>query len=654
MRSTRLCSLALGLACCGLVGCRSLPNPPSLEDGGLVSFPLTSGQEEAAQAYAFYSTGLHYELIGDFASAREAYQRGVDIAPENEELLLRLASTLVLQLQAEDALRMVEAYVARHPDAENSTRWLLHFYQSTGEGARAIQLARQLTVRFPEKPMGWLQLASAMVQNGEDVSDDTDATADAVSEVLRQGISVAQPPIDIQRSLVRIQLARARESRTPEAKRLALQRNSIQLLQDISRDHPGDMETLYTLGDLLVQDEQYDAAITVYERMEQLEPTDVGIKQRIALAYLGAGKTNNAIAVLERAVQSGGGTQTHLQIAELYLQNGDFPHAMEHLRLVSRAQPQDPAAWLKMAAIQAETGESEDAVSTLQEALEHLPDHPMVLEVMAVIRLGQNQYTQAARLLDKVYEMATAENPDAVPSPLFFYNYAVATTHLRRTKDAAEWLRRGVAHDPGLLGLFFQRSLTSTETFRRSATSVLRSFAELAPKEAALAYFYLANLYLSQEKPSSAVKAFENALRVVDQSPLQGAGLLNPQFYFWYGVALEQDGQLEKAVEQFETALALEPEYADALNYLAYLWALHGIRLDEALRHIQTALALDPNNTAYLDTLGWIYYKQGRLQEALTYLRKADQLRPNDPEIQDHIQEVQDALSSRQTEIPRH
>ena len=71
---------------------------------------------------------------------------------------------------------------------------------------------------------------------------------------------------------------------------------------------------------------------------------------------------------------------------------------------------------------------------------------------------------------------------------------------------------------------------------------------------------------------------------------------------------------------------------------------MRGERLDEALRHAQTALSLDPQNAAYLDTLGWIYFQQGRYADALQYLRQADALHPNDAEILEHIEKTQEKL----------
>ena len=117
-----------------------------------------------------------------------------------------------------------------------------------------------------------------------------------------------------------------------------------------------------------------------------------------------------------------------------------------------------------------------------------------------------------------------------------------------------------------------------------------------------------------------------------------------PRFYFCYPAALAQIKQTDRAVAKFETCLALDPEFADALNYLAYLWAVRGERLDEALRHVQTALSLDPQNAAYLDTLGWVYFQQGRYKEALDFLLQADEIRPNDAEILEHIRQTREKI----------
>ena len=274
----------------------------------------------------------------------------------------------------------------------------------------------------------------------------------------------------------------------------------------------------------------------------------------------------------------------------------------------------------------------------------NMPGDPKILEVLALVRMQQKRFDEAAALLQQVYDATDGRDPKATPSRLFYYNFAVACTHLRRTQDAARWLHGAVEQEPALLDLYMQRVLTGTGTFRKNAAGVLHALADIPSTESAAIRAHLANLYLAQDKPVSAIREFEAALAIVEKEPLQAA-VLNPRFYFWFGVALDQAKKTERAIEMLETCLANDPEFADALNYLAYLWAVRGERLDEALRHAQTALALDPRNAAYLDTLGWIYYQQGRYADALQYLQQADALQPNDAEILTHIEKVRGKLA---------
>ncbi len=77
-----------------------------------------------------------------------------------------------------------------------------------------------------------------------------------------------------------------------------------------------------------------------------------------------------------------------------------------------------------------------------------------------------------------------------------------------------------------------------------------------------------------------------------------------------------------------------------ALNYLGYMLADRGTRLDESLGYIRRAVALDPNNGAYLDSLGWAYYKMGNYDLAEENLRRASERIGNDPTVHDHLGEL--------------
>lgn len=95
--------------------------------------------------------------------------------------------------------------------------------------------------------------------------------------------------------------------------------------------------------------------------------------------------------------------------------------------------------------------------------------------------------------------------------------------------------------------------------------------------------------------------------------------------------------QLEKAEEYYRKALQIKPEAAETLNNLAYLLAEQNRKVEEATGMAQKAVKLEPNNASYLDTLGWLYYRAGKLDQALKTLLKSAQIAPGQGEILMHI-----------------
>jgi tetratricopeptide (TPR) repeat protein len=83
--------------------------------------------------------------------------------------------------------------------------------------------------------------------------------------------------------------------------------------------------------------------------------------------------------------------------------------------------------------------------------------------------------------------------------------------------------------------------------------------------------------------------------------------------------------------------LALNPEHADALNYIGYTYAEQGIHLDKAMDLIQKAMQIKPNSGYITDSLGWVYYQKKQYDEAVHYLEEAAKLTPDDPTINEHL-----------------
>jgi len=106
------------------------------------------------------------------------------------------------------------------------------------------------------------------------------------------------------------------------------------------------------------------------------------------------------------------------------------------------------------------------------------------------------------------------------------------------------------------------------------------------------------------------------------------------------GAVYERQKEFDKAEDEFKKALDVNPRNAQVLNYYGYMLADRGTRLDEAHGLIQRAVLLEPHNGAYLDSLGWVYFKQNKLEDAETTLRKAVEREPHDPTIRSHLGDV--------------
>ncbi len=114
----------------------------------------------------------------------------------------------------------------------------------------------------------------------------------------------------------------------------------------------------------------------------------------------------------------------------------------------------------------------------------------------------------------------------------------------------------------------------------------------------------------------------------------------NPEPLYFRGICFERLKQWEKAVDDFKRVLEINPDSADALNYLGYTWVDRNENLDTAFDMIRKAVELEPNSGAIVDSLGWAHYKLGQYDEARLQLEKAVELSPSSATIIDHLGDV--------------
>ncbi|MBV8514159.1 MAG: tetratricopeptide repeat protein, partial [Acidobacteria bacterium] len=147
-------------------------------------------------------------------------------------------------------------------------------------------------------------------------------------------------------------------------------------------------------------------------------------------------------------------------------------------------------------------------------------------------------------------------------------------------------------------------------------------------------YLNIAQVYERARRYKEAEEAAKAA------EALHGDPRDNETTYFLLGAIYERQKLYDKAEEQFKKVISMDPGNAPALNYYGFMLGDLGQRLDEAEAMVNSALKIEPYNGAYLDSLGWIYYKQGKYNQAESWLHKAVERDPHDPNIRSHLGDV--------------
>lgn len=199
--------------------------------------------------------------------------------------------------------------------------------------------------------------------------------------------------------------------------------------------------------------------------------------------------------------------------------------------------------------------------------------------------------------------------------------------------DAANALYDAIAKDSPMKDTALVRMVENIDASgqREEAIRRLKNITVVQPDNAD-AFNVLGNLYRVDERYIDAVEAYTRVIELVG-----GDHPRDWRYYYVRGMSYERADKWPEAEADFLKALELNPGQPQVLNYLGYSWVDKGMNLDRALGMIREAVQRNPGDGYTVDSLGWVYYKLGRLEEAVLTLEQAVRLLPNDPEINDHL-----------------
>lgn len=241
---------------------------------------------------------------------------------------------------------------------------------------------------------------------------------------------------------------------------------------------------------------------------------------------------------------------------------------------------------------------------------------------------GSKDYSE---MLEKI--MATERYPEAA---LFSLNHLFLSVlnswDVRAYEGFQEWLEKYPKN------LFFYRIQFYLSERNRWPEKRIKSLEDLLvyyPNDE-FALMQLGRIRLGMQQREKAAELFKKVLSLNSN---------NEEALTFLGMISSDQENFEKAREYYDLALAINPENVIVLNNLAYLYSNESpLDLERALQHAEKAIKIAPTNGPIADTLGWIYYKQGRYAEALVQLERARQIIPQFPEVYYHLGKTSLAL----------
>lgn len=452
----------------------------------------------------------------------------------------------------------------------------------------------------------------------------------------------------------------------PESAKLALESAQVYLgLEDLQNarlmceraveSEPENAALWVVVGVINQRLERYETAADAFRKAIELNPDDIVSYEALILAQE---KTNDLTAVIDVFQQL---VKIRPESAELHYQLGIWlaridnkEQARQALEKALRLDPGYVRARYVLGLIYLEEGWNTQAAEQLRGYLAAEPDHVDAIENLAgaLVRLGEPG--EALGLLDGLIDKGLAEPGHHVQRMYLLirtgrYGQAIDTPPVGEAPLLSQlmtaWARRldgkpyvdlieeldqldaDADAEAGeyLSELLFLFGVDDTGAFIGEALTQMR---EDAPPSRSLDLM-LARVHMAMERYDDA----ETVL--VDSLEKRGSG---KWVHYYLAEIYETTGNVRGAEKQLRACLKADPEDPDVMNFLGYLYADHGFKLNRAEELLVRALKLDPGNPYYLDSLGWVYYKKGKGKRAVELIRQAILgMESDDAILRDHL-----------------
>ena len=588
------CALALVAGgCAGLRG-HSTPAEPTGPD----------------QAMQYFIKAKVFEAQHNYLGAIVALRNAADLDPTSPTIYARLAYNYQRIDDAHMAAHFARKGLALDGSQVRLRRLLIRTLESEGDFKEAIEHIEELLLYEPANWALYRHLAYLYFESGQ-----VERIAPLFNKVLAHEQVPPEVEVDIASIFSRIDQQEEAEriyrrvlAADPTVEDAWLGLAELRLAQGhrheaiaIYREAAGhlpDSSVPYHLARLMV---------TEHDLEEILAEESAEVLYHLGTALSEAGKYDQATLVFKRIVEMQPQTvEQWTDLARYYIYLEDYDSATSVLSQAAEAMPDSSEIYLYWGTALESTERYDEAIAVYQRGLEHLPDAVEIYLYWGLALEQQDAWAEAVG----VYSQALAVSPGEVA---LHVRWGISLGRQGHWEDALAQYETAASLSSAYSPTFLHWGIALEELERWEAALEKLNQAVALANDKSRVLFYLGSCY-------------EQASR-----------------------KLGRDEYFDHAIETFQRLLEIEPNDAYALNYLGYMYADKGIRLTEAVALLEKAIALKPNNSAFLDSIGWAYFRLGELAQAEHYLQQAlEHIDEIDPEEQavifDHAGDIASAL----------
>ncbi|HVS32936.1 MAG TPA: tetratricopeptide repeat protein [Thermoanaerobaculia bacterium] len=384
---------------------------------------------------------------------------------------------------------------------------------------------------------------------------------------------------------------------------------------------------IFQLVDIYQKQSEWTKAAEIVQPLIEEDPLNIDLRRQQAYFYLRAGNPEKARTAFSALVEADPlDARSLFYLAEALNDLEQYAEADKIYRRLLERTPDDPDLLASFGLAQSGQRHFDEAETTFKSLL-RLPDLPDNLVALAQTQLAYIEL-----------ERGNLGGAIDTARPLFIFRdrpnvqaINIALDALRREKkytDAIALLQPladRFSSDPFLNARLVEFLLRAGD--RDQARTVASTQVKFGTRNV----IATAEAHIQAGDFPTAITLVTNAL----ESKPDDVDLL-----FELGSVQERNSDHAAAEKAFLRILEKHPDHAATLNYLGYMWADRNVNLERAAEMLVRAVEQEPRNGAYVDSLGWVYFRLGKLDLAEKYLSDAARLLPRDPTIQEHLADV--------------